>query len=109
VQNFHLSATSKNDFTEEATLDTNYRSSPQIIALNNYIFTALPQQLQELLNQQIADELGEDEQQWWQQTGNHRMLIEAYQHSSQKDAPQFLDNQAQVRIDVEKLPSENGQ
>jgi len=109
VQNFHLSATSKNDFIEEATLDTNYRSSPQIIALNNYIFTALPQQLQELLNQQIADELGEDEQQWWQQTGNHRMLIEAYQHSAQKAPQQLPDQQAQGRIEIEYLPPENGQ
>lgn len=109
VQNFHLSATSKNDFIEEATLDTNYRSSPQIIALNNYVFTALPELLQELLNQQIADELGEDEQQWWQQSGNHRMLIEAYQQSAQKAPQQLPDHQAQGRIEIEYLPPENGQ
>lgn len=106
---FHLTATSNAHFIENTSLDTNYRSLPRIIALNNFVFEQLPGRLQEVLNQTINSQLDAAGRDWWHSSGNDRMLVEAYRNSTQDiPAHKLSPGKPQGTIDIEYLPVTNG-
>lgn len=83
-QTFHLDVTDKKSFIENGSLDTNFRSLPNIINLNNYLFNSIPQHLQQVLNEKVYESLDEEGKDWWMTTGNDNMLIKAYENSQQE-------------------------
>lgn len=109
VRTFHLSDSNRESFIENGNLETNYRSFPNIIRFNNYLYSSIPQKLQAVLNQQVNEALDEAGQMWWQDSGNHEMLIKAYQHSEQKIPPHRLAKPAQAgSIEIQYLAVEDG-
>ncbi|SMG40770.1 UvrD-helicase domain-containing protein [Sphingobacterium psychroaquaticum] len=106
---FHLNETNRSTFIENGTLDTNYRSLPRIIALNNYLFSAMPQRLQEVLNEKVRESLPPEEWDWWETSGNDRMLIKAYENSQQEvPAHKQGADHPQGAIEIQYLPVEDG-
>ncbi|MDF2479035.1 MAG: hypothetical protein K0S24_4518 [Sphingobacterium sp.] len=106
---FHLDETAKTTFIENGSLDINYRSLPNIIKLNNYLFNSIPQHLQEVLNEKVDENLDEDGKRWWAASGNNTMLIKAYENSQQevpahkKDDPDKLGS-----IEISYIPVSDG-
>jgi len=82
-QNFHLNQQDLPQFIESGSLDTNYRSLPNIINFNNYIFEKIPTLLQQVLNDKVSENLGDEGMLWWTDSGNNQMLIKAYENSKQ--------------------------
>src|SRR5690606_14824033 len=109
AQAFHLSEQQRSGFIENGTLETNYRSLPNIIAFNNYLFSHIPQKLQHLLNETIRQELDEEGQAWWNSSGNDGMLTKAYTNSQQAVPAKLQDHPLQKgSIEIQYLPVENG-
>lgn len=99
---FHLSKSQRNDFIENGVLETNFRSLPNIIRFNNYLYQKIPVHLQHVLNDKVAEELSEEGLRWWKSEENHSMLIRAYENSSQSIPPQKENNpdqQGSIEID----------
>ena len=84
VHAFHLDNDSKTTFIENGSLDTNFRSLPNIIHLNNYLFNSIPKHLQQVLNEKVSESLDEEGKQWWASSGNDSMLVKAYENSQQE-------------------------
>ncbi|MBD1435157.1 UvrD-helicase domain-containing protein [Sphingobacterium sp. DN00404] len=109
AQAFHLSEKQRSDFIENGSLETNFRSYPHIIALNNYLFSSIPQKLQAVLNDKVQQELDEDGQRWWVTSGNAQMLIKAYENSVQQVAPHRQNSSEKAgSIEVRYLPVRDG-
>ncbi|MBL1410692.1 UvrD-helicase domain-containing protein [Sphingobacterium faecale] len=92
---FHLTPGTQKDFIENGILETNFRSLPNIIRFNNYLYQQIPFHLQQVLNKKVSEELSEEGLQWWQNEGNNTMLVQAYENSSQSIPPQKIDNTAE--------------
>ncbi|MGO1597285.1 MAG: UvrD-helicase domain-containing protein [Sphingobacterium sp.] len=108
-QTFHLNPEISEQFIESATLDTNYRSLPNIIELNNFLFEHIPAKMQEVLNQKVEAEIGEQGLDWWRSSGNSHMLTQAYQNSRQLvPAEKLGPDKPQGSIDIQYFPVENG-
>ncbi len=106
---FHLTADNKNLFIENGTLETNYRSLPNIIRLNNYLYEQIPHLLQQVLNDKVALEISDEGSQWWHQTQNDSMLVRAYENSQQEIPTNKIDNEAeQGSIEIVYFPVEDG-
>lgn len=106
---FHLSDEDRSNFIENGSLDTNFRSFPNIIRLNNYLFNAIPKMLQEVLNDKVMENLQEEYRQWWNNSGNSEMLIKAYANSEQQIPPHRLaDTQKVGSIEIAYLPVDDG-
>lgn len=109
TQAFHLSDSTKSQFIENGNLETNFRSLPNIIAFNNYLYEKIPAHLQQVLNDKANDELSNEGLQWWRQQKNDSMLIRAYENSAQKIPNKYLDgSEKQGNIEIEYFPVENG-
>lgn len=80
---FHLMPDNRANFIESGSLDTNFRSLPNIITLNNYLFKTIPHKLQDILNEKVFDNLTTEGKEWWKESGNDKMLINAYANSEQ--------------------------
>lgn len=67
------------------TLQENYRSLPNIIRFNNFLFDKAPKLLQQKLNAKIYDEIGEDlYKTWWEARGYTHILTDAYAETVQQ-------------------------
>ena len=109
VDNFHLQPQQLEQFIHNGTLQTNFRSLPNIIKLNNYLFDKIPTLLQEVLNNKVLENLSGDSWVWWQETGNDQMLIKAYQDTEQQIPEHLLgDDQPQGSIEINYFPVEHG-
>lgn len=109
AQAFHLSEQQRSAFIESSSLETNFRSYPHIIALNNYLFGAIPQKLQDALNEKVMECLDEEGQHWWTSSGNAEMLIKAYKNSTQQVPSHRHDDPNKVgSIEIQYLPVANG-
>lgn len=106
---FHLNPTDLPTLVASSTLQTNYRSLPNIIKFNNYLFAHIPNHLQQVLNDIVIKDLDEQGQQWWTSSGNNQMLSKAYQDSTQEIPAHLLgENTPQGSIEVEFFPVETG-
>ncbi|WP_164123288.1 MULTISPECIES: UvrD-helicase domain-containing protein [Sphingobacterium] len=106
---FHLSEITKKTFIENGILDTNYRSLPNIIRFNNYVYEQIPRHLQQVLNDKISDELSDEGLRWWRNEQNDSMLIRAYENSSQLIPEQKSNTPAeQGSIEIDYLPVNDG-
>ncbi|WP_293933823.1 UvrD-helicase domain-containing protein [Sphingobacterium sp. UBA6645] len=106
---FHLNEQSRPQFIDQGALLTNYRSLPNIIKLNNYLFSSIPQLMQNVLNEQVIESLNKEGKEWWTATGNDQMLIKAYEGSNQELPEQLQADAAnQGSIEITFLPVENG-
>lgn len=109
AQAFHLSEQQRSKFIENGSLETNFRSYPNIITLNNYLFNTIPQKLQEVLNEKVVNSLDAEGQNWWLTSGNADMLNKAYQNSIQQIPPHRQNNPHKVgSIEIQYLPVQNG-
>lgn len=106
---FHLNESNKNTFIENGTLETNFRSLPNIIRFNNYLYETIPKHLQNVLNEKIETELTAEGLAWWKQQQNDNMLIRAYDNSKQEIPKSKLDNESkQGSIEIEYYPVTDG-
>lgn len=67
----------------EEQLDSNYRSTEQIIEFNNELFDYAPRALQEVLNHAIEDQADADLLKWWQLKGYNSLVTEVYAQARQ--------------------------
>ncbi|TDS13982.1 UvrD-helicase domain-containing protein [Sphingobacterium paludis] len=108
-QAFHLSPEERPNFIENGSLDVNFRSYPNIITLNNYLFSSIPKMLQEVLNDKVMDNLQAEAQQWWIASGNSEMLVKAYANSEQQIPSHRLENKGrQGAVEIQYLPVTDG-
>ena len=109
AQAFHLPDQERYTFIESGSLDSNFRSLPNIITLNNYLFDRIPKRLQEVLNEKVQTQLDDQGQVWWAQSGNANLLIKAYENSKQ-EIPTYrqTDVNRPGSIEIRYLPVENG-
>ena len=99
---FHLDQGKLPSLVANSTLQTNYRSLPNIIKFNNYLFNHIPGHLQKVLNEIVHNNLDEQGQLWWASSGNNQMLSKAYQDSTQKIPEHLLTaHSPQGSIEVE--------
>ena len=106
---FHLNPADLPTLVAGSTLQTNYRSLPNIIKFNNYLFAHIPDHLQQVLNDIVKKGLDEHGQQWWASSGNNQMLSKAYQDSTQEIPTHLLGEHApQGSIEVEFFPVDTG-
>ncbi|MCT1530769.1 UvrD-helicase domain-containing protein [Sphingobacterium daejeonense] len=106
---FHLSEHNVVDFIENGTLDTNYRSLPNIIKLNNYLFDKIPKLMQAVLNEKVAEGLSDEGLVWWNSLGNNNLLIKAYENSEQLIPISKTDpEKPQGSIEINFLPVTSG-
>ena len=105
VQNFHLDEKGKKHFIENGVLETNFRSLPNIIRFNNYLYQTIPTHLQNVLNDTVQNELSEEGLIWWRNVQNDTMLVRAYENSAQ-EIPDSKINEAskQGSIEIEYIP-----
>ncbi|WP_270088616.1 UvrD-helicase domain-containing protein [Sphingobacterium sp. SYP-B4668] len=109
VQTFHLRANQQHQFIENGSLDTNFRSLPNIIDLNNYLFQRIPHALQHVLNEKVREELDENDWHWWVESGNNNMLIKAYENSNQLVPEKKRDDLTRTgSIEIQYLPVTDG-
>lgn len=108
ITNFHLDAESKKDFIVNGNLETNFRSLPNIIRFNNYLYKTIPTHMQNVLNDIANAELSDEGLKWWNQAQNNNMLIRAYENSTQ-EIPDFKLNDAtkEGSIEIEYISVEN--
>ena len=108
-QAFHLDEHGKTTFIENGSLDTNFRSLPNIIQLNNYLFSSIPQHLQQVLNEKVSESLDEEGKQWWVSSGNDQMLVKAYENSQQEVPKHKKGNLDQLgSIEISYIPVTDG-
>jgi len=108
-QNFHLNEQNLDQFIENGTLDTNYRSLPNIINLNNYLFEKIPSFLQQVLNEKVAEDLTEEGLLWWKSLGNDNLLVKAYENSTQLIPKSKTESgKPQGSIEINFLPVTDG-
>src|SRR5690606_15750664 len=89
--------------------DTNYRSLPNIIRFNNYLYEQAPRLLQQVLNDKVKSEISDEGQRWWCQVQNDDMLIRAYADSCQAIPVDKQENQAdQGAIEIVYCSVEEG-
>lgn len=106
---FHLQGDALNEFIHHGNLQTNYRSLPNIIKLNNYLFEHIPSLLQEALNSKVLESLSGEMAEWWHNTGNDQMLVKAYQDSIQTIPPHLIgEGKPQGSIEISFLPVRDG-
>lgn len=106
---FHLDEIAQSSFIENGSLDTNFRSLPNIIHLNNYLFSSIPQRLQHILNEKVNENLDENGKNWWISSGNDNMLIKAYENSQQQvPAHKKLDGRPLGSIEISYIPVSDG-
>lgn len=106
---FHLDESTTSKLIENCNLETNFRSLPNIIAFNNYLYEKIPVHLQQVLNDKINNSLSTEGLQWWKQQHNDIMLIRAYENSTQKIPHKYLTNaEDQGNIEIEYLHVEHG-
>ena len=105
AQNFHLDEEGKKHFIENGNLEINFRSLPNIIRFNNYLYHAIPTHMQNVLNDTAQSELSEEGLRWWRNQHNDTMLIRAYENCAQ-EIPDFKleDNNKQGSIEIEYIP-----
>ncbi|PRD49179.1 UvrD-helicase domain-containing protein [Sphingobacterium haloxyli] len=109
AQTFHLSEQQRANFIENGTLETNFRSFPHIVTLNNYLFAAIPEKLQEILNEKVMGCLDEEGQHWWRTSGNIEMLVKAYKNSQQQIPLHRQNDPNKVgSIEIQYLPVQDG-
>lgn len=107
--NFHLDAQNVKEFIENGTLDTNFRSLPNIINFNNYLFEKIPTLLQQVLNDKVAESLNEEGMIWWNETGNNNLLVKAYENSNQLIPQEKLETGLpQGNIEINFFPVSDG-
>lgn len=106
---FHLSEKTKTNFIANGVLETNYRSLPNIIRFNNYLYEQIPTHLQRALNDKVANELSEEGLRWWRNEQNDNMLVRAYENSSQL-IPEQKNNDplAQGSVEINYFPVSDG-
>lgn len=109
AQAFHISNEEDlKELIENGSLDVNYRSLPNIIHFNNYLFETIPSHIQKLLNEHIAADLSDEGQSWWNEMGYNHMIIKAYEGASQQVPKSKLqDKLQQGSITVKYLEVEN--
>ena len=106
---FHLLPQQRQQFIENGTLETNFRSLPNIISFNNYIFQEIPRILQEVLNEKVQENLDGEALHWWNVSGNDRMLIKAYEKSEQQIPVQKQSGEDFAgAIEIEYIPVTDG-
>lgn len=106
---FHLQESDKNLFIENGVLETNFRSLPNIIRFNNYLYEKIPTHLQNVLNDKVSDELSDEGLAWWRAQHNDTMLIGAYENSTQKIPESKANNFAeQGSIEIAYFPVTDG-
>jgi ATP-dependent helicase/nuclease subunit A len=89
----------------DQSLDENYRSAANIIDFNNHLFKEIPQILQNLINQKVLEDGGEELfDSWWKESRLDRIITDAYQHSFQLKAKSTLPGGS---VEVLFLPVEN--
>src|SRR5690606_33665333 len=67
------------------TLQENYRSLPNIIKFNNFLFTQAPKLLQQIINDKIYTEIGDSlYNSWWQASGYTQIFTDAYAETVQE-------------------------
>ncbi len=109
VNTFHLTANAKKDFIEDGVLETNFRSLPNIIRFNNYLYQQIPIHLQQVLNDKVAEELSEEGIRWWKSEHNEHMLVRAYENSSQSIPAMKEGNlEEQGSIEIDYFPVADG-
>ncbi|MFZ4261846.1 UvrD-helicase domain-containing protein [Sphingobacterium sp. HJSM2_6] len=105
MDNFHLSQTDKDRFLKISSLDNNHRSLANIIKLNNYLFSSIPNLLQNVLNEKVNEVLNEEGKNWWNTSGNAELLIKAYAGSEQQIPVKKLDSShPQGSIEINFFP-----
>ncbi|MCY4781058.1 UvrD-helicase domain-containing protein [Sphingobacterium sp. UT-1RO-CII-1] len=106
---FHLQPQQRQQFIENGTLETNYRSLPNIISFNNYLFKEIPHILQRVLNEKVRESLDGDAWDWWNTSGNDRMLLKAYEKSEQQipEHKQFSESFS-GSIEIDYFPVTDG-
>lgn len=108
AQNFHLDEDGKKHFMENGNLETNFRSLPNIIRFNNYLFQTIPPHMQNVLNDIAQTELSEEGLRWWRNAQNDSMLIRAYDNSAQEIPEDKLNNpHQQGSIEIEYINVED--
>ncbi|WP_140937140.1 UvrD-helicase domain-containing protein [Sphingobacterium lumbrici] len=106
---FHLMPDHRNSFIENGALETNFRSLPNIIRLNNYLFKTIPHKLQAILNEKVLDNLTAEGKEWWRESGNDNMLINAYENSQQRiPESKLADTSKPGSIDIVYFPVTSG-
>jgi len=109
TNSFNLNERNKDSFIENGILETNYRSLPNIIRFNNYLFEKIPQHLQHVLNDKVQEELSDEGIKWWTQQHNNDMLTRAYENSAQQIPESKLNNPLeQGSIEIEYFPVADG-
>ncbi|NGM74145.1 UvrD-helicase domain-containing protein [Sphingobacterium sp. SGL-16] len=108
AQNFHLDTEGKNHFIDNGILETNFRSLPNIIRFNNYLYQAIPAHMQNVLNDTAKNELSEEGLRWWKNAQNDSMLVRAYENSAQEIPEKKLNNpDKQGSIEIEYIKVED--
>lgn len=103
---FNLKRDQENPFISNESLTTNYRSEANIVKFNNAIYKALPEKLQEVLNQQVYQNMNQDQIDWWEANNYQNMLTRAYANSEQQVSLSKAKNPSGV-IEIEFFPVEN--
>jgi ATP-dependent helicase/nuclease subunit A len=108
TKNFHLDADNTKHFIDNGILETNFRSLPNIIRFNNYLYQSIPTQMQNVLNDMAQNELSEEGIRWWRNAQNDSMLVRAYENSAQ-EIPEFKlnDPNKQGSIEIEYINVED--
>lgn len=107
---FHLTEATKSTFIENGNLETNFRSLPNIIRFNNYLYEKIPAHLQKVLNEIADNNLSNEGLQWWRQQRNDSMLTRAYENSAQAIPAVKVNNlEKQGSIEIEFFPVSSGQ
>lgn len=107
-ENFHLDQHTIKEFIENGSLESNYRSLPNIIRFNNYLFKTIPHHMQKVLNETAEQELTAEGLAWWKEAQNDSMLIRAYESSEQKIPENKLTEHApQGSIEIEYIQVED--
>src|SRR5690606_18927952 len=86
----------------------NFRSLPNIIRFNNYLYQAIPAHMQNVLNDTAKNELSEEGLRWWKNAQNDSMLVRAYENSAQEIPEKKLNNpDKQGSIEIEYIKVED--
>lgn len=75
----------------EENLEENYRSTKNIIAFNNNLFTKLPQLMQSHLNGAILEQTGPEVSSWWSERRFDHIVNEVYAQVIQQTTPFTLE------------------
>lgn len=105
---FHLDEKQIPAFIQNETLSHNYRSLPNIIRFNNYLYEKLPSLIQNALNKKIENEANEEALAWWSEQQYNTMIRRAYANSHQ-EIPDHKnkDSLPQGTIEIKYIPVKN--